>query len=214
MTTEQILDKLFSRLDDWRKLPAYQLERRADIFFSIYLDEIIKSKYGQTIKLVIPEFPVRAGDVVLNHKRPDLSFKIDYIAISEDDQNVFLVELKTDQSSRRTEQDDYLYKAQQNNIPQLIDGVLKIYRATDSKYKKKYDHLISKLSDIGWIKRESFSLQNTAKNYNITIVYIQPRNENNSVDTISFNDISSMVSGQDDLTKRFLKSLNDWTTNP
>ncbi len=211
---EFLIDKLFSHMDDWRNLPAYQLERRADIFFSIYLEEIIKSKYGQTIKPVIPEFPVRAGDVVENHKRPDLSFKIDYVAVSEDDKYVFLIELKTDQSSRRSEQDDYLNKAQKNNVRKLIDGIIKIYKATDSKYIKKYDYLISKLSQLGWIKKENLQLINTAKDYKIIIVFIQPRNDDNSPDTISFNDICSILKGQDDLTKRFAKSLGNWVKNP
>ena len=28
---------LFERLENWRHLPNYQLERRTDIFFSLYL---------------------------------------------------------------------------------------------------------------------------------------------------------------------------------
>jgi len=31
------LQTIFRHLDCWRHLPAYQLERRADIFFSAYL---------------------------------------------------------------------------------------------------------------------------------------------------------------------------------
>jgi len=41
MTTETLIDELFDKLDEWRSLPAYQLERRADIFFAIYLKDII-----------------------------------------------------------------------------------------------------------------------------------------------------------------------------
>jgi len=50
MTTEKFIDKLFNQLDDWRHLPAYQLERRADIFFAIYLIDIFKSKFNQDIE--------------------------------------------------------------------------------------------------------------------------------------------------------------------
>ena len=46
---EKLLNKLFETLDDWRNLPAYQLERRADVFFAIYLDEIIKGKFNDLI---------------------------------------------------------------------------------------------------------------------------------------------------------------------
>ncbi len=41
-----IVDSLFDRLDAWRHLPNYQLERRADIFFSLYLAEALEEKYG------------------------------------------------------------------------------------------------------------------------------------------------------------------------
>ncbi len=56
----------FDNLDQWRHLPNYQLERRADIFFSLYLKEVIEEKYH--VKLhnqIIPEFPVRVGTIIL-----------------------------------------------------------------------------------------------------------------------------------------------------
>ena len=60
---EQLITKLFDTLDDWRNLPAYQLERRADIFFAIYLEEIIQAKFNINIEFIIPEFPVRIGNI-------------------------------------------------------------------------------------------------------------------------------------------------------
>jgi len=33
------INELFDLLDDWRNLPSYQLERRADIFFAIHLEK-------------------------------------------------------------------------------------------------------------------------------------------------------------------------------
>ena len=73
------IDQLFDNLDAWRHLPSYQLERRADAFFSIYLARILETKYGEEIEGLIPEFPVRIGTL-----QPDLetnqSFKIDYLA--------------------------------------------------------------------------------------------------------------------------------------
>jgi len=83
MTAEKLIDKIFSQLDDWRYLPAYQLERRADIFFSIYLTDIFKSKFNQDIEYIIPELPVRIGTLYKHSKfnNPNLSFKIDYVAV-------------------------------------------------------------------------------------------------------------------------------------
>ncbi len=40
------IDTLFNRMDAWRHLPNYQLERRADLFFSLYLPEVLEAKLG------------------------------------------------------------------------------------------------------------------------------------------------------------------------
>ena len=32
---------IFDRMDSWRHLPGYQLERRADLLFSLYLPEAL-----------------------------------------------------------------------------------------------------------------------------------------------------------------------------
>ncbi|MBV2194981.1 MAG: hypothetical protein KUL78_00555, partial [Flavobacterium sp.] len=60
------IDKLFELLDDWRFLPAYQLERRADIFFALHLEKIIEKKFNVKIDTIIPEFPVRVGEIYNN----------------------------------------------------------------------------------------------------------------------------------------------------
>jgi hypothetical protein len=48
------LSALFDNMDVWRHLPAYQLERRADIFFSIYLSDLLASKFGAQVASVLP----------------------------------------------------------------------------------------------------------------------------------------------------------------
>ncbi len=68
---------LFNLLDDWRTLPAYQLERRADIFFAIYLDKILEKHKGVKINLIIPEFPVRLGSLPDHNPLDNRSYKID-----------------------------------------------------------------------------------------------------------------------------------------
>ena len=51
---------LFDLLDQWRHFPAYQLERRADIFFALYLPGIVEHVLGVPVDpRVIPEFPIR-----------------------------------------------------------------------------------------------------------------------------------------------------------
>ena len=99
------INAIFDNMDVWRNLPAYQLERRADIFFSIYLPEILFYKFGAKVEGVIPEFPIRVGTI---HHEIDInkSFKVDYFAKAS--KKIILVELKTDEGSRRNEQDWYL----------------------------------------------------------------------------------------------------------
>lgn len=211
--TRELIDKLFSRLDLWRNLPAYQLERRADIFFSIYLDDIFKSKFGYDIDLIIPEFPVRVGDIIVNQPRKNQSYKIDYVAVCESVRKVYFIELKTDSRSRRIKQDEYLSKVKENTIKILVDGLIKIYCAT--KQKKKYSNIIDALAKHGWLKTGNKIPINICEDYNVEIIYIQPQNSESLENIISFNEIASILSERkDDLTKRFIKSLNSWTTNP
>lgn len=218
MKTEKQIDKVFDLLDDWRNLPAYQLERRADIFFAIYLPDILKDKFGVDIEYIIPEFPVRIGTIYpdIDLKNPNLSFKIDYVAVSNLKKAVYLVELKTDVGSRRDNQDKYLERSKNKNITSLVDGVLQINKATSSK--RKYGYLIDLLSKIGWVDNSTY--QNISQDYNIEIVYIQPMNmkiekeeQNNSI--ITFGDIqASLLAFDDGLTQRFLQSLKRWEINP
>lgn len=72
------VDSLFNRLDDWRHLPSYQLERRADIFFSLYLAQALEDRYAVAMNpLLVPEFPVRIGTVWDGDPTINKSFKID-----------------------------------------------------------------------------------------------------------------------------------------
>ena len=87
-----IIEEVFDRMDRWRNLPKYALERRADIFFGVYLRRVLEAKYRTTIKdSIIPEFPVHKASIY-----PDLkynrSFNIDFVAFSEDSKTAFLVE--------------------------------------------------------------------------------------------------------------------------
>ena len=61
------IDTLFSRMDAWRHFPNYQLERRADIFFALYLPEVLEAKLRFAVgPELAPEFPVRIGTIYPN----------------------------------------------------------------------------------------------------------------------------------------------------
>jgi hypothetical protein len=209
MGDTQTIHKLFDLLDDWRHLPAYQLERRADIFFALYLDKIIKQKTGVDIDFIIPEFPVRVGEISEKNPHINQSFKIDYLAYSKESGRVFLVELKTDQRSRRDKQDWYLQRTAQIQVKGIFEGLKKIYKSTNQRVN--YNYLLDKLQQMGWLTRteKSFDINNI--NISPEILYIQPTNTTNDDSVISFDDVITALSNtNDELAKRFVVSLVNW----
>lgn len=203
------INDIFDNLDKWRNLPAYQLERRADIFFSIYLPEILFRKFGEKIDGVIPEFPIRVGTIHQSIES-NKSFKADYLAKTIDSKTIILVELKTDDNSRRDKQDWYLERAKQVGMAELLDGVRKIYKATNSK--KKYEYLLNKLQDMGFFTLDNGGeFQIRQANYDIHIVYIQPNNPDREENVISFYEVAEIIGNLgDELSLRFSKSLLRW----
>lgn len=143
------IDTLFDWMDAWRHFPNYQLERRADLFFALYLPEVLEAKLGFPMRLdLAPEFPIRIGTIYPNIPT-DKSYKIDYVALSGAADKAVFVELKTEGLSRRPEQDEYLLAAQKIGLASLLEGLLDIFRATNSK--RKYFCLLEHLEDMGLV---------------------------------------------------------------
>jgi len=64
------LEKVFQHRDRWRHLPNYQLERRADVFFSVYLASIVEAFTGVALKdKFLPEFPLKRDLIRLSEDR-------------------------------------------------------------------------------------------------------------------------------------------------
>ena len=204
------LTELFDNMDSWRHLPAYQLERRADIFFSIYLlPDLLRGKFGVTVEAILPEFPIRKGTIGAgsddNH-----SDKMDYLIKIKDTNRVIFVELKTDDGSRRSDQDRDLEKAKQVGLTMLLEGVRELHRK--SKSKKKYEHLLNLLQSMGFIALEDDStLRVITADYDIQIVYIQPNDPENHENVISFQEAAHIIQQHgDELSLRFAQSLLEW----
>jgi len=221
-----IVAEIFKRMDEWRNLPSYALERRADIFFAVYLKTALEAKYNTAIKEeIIPEFPVRKATIYPNIT-DNRSFKIDYLAFSEDNKTAFAIELKTDIGSRREKQDDYLKAVADIGLTKLIQGLIEIFLAT--KLKRKYFHLFKMLEDAGIIELPS-QLQPKVFSKNMRgvspiirkvkiiahvgqskVVYLQPTGDGESV--ITFKEFGSLIEGIDDpITQRFVESLKTWS---
>jgi hypothetical protein len=216
---------LFDRMDAWRHFPNYQLERRADLFFSLYLPEVLEAKLGfPACPELAPEFPVRIGTIYPNIPI-DKSYKIDYVALSASGYKSVLVELKTEGLSRRPEQDKYLLAAQQVGLTRLLEGLLDIFRATNAK--RKYFCLLAHLERMGLVRipmqmkeimsrsalqganEASREIEITAKTRESLIVYVQPNGE--GPDIISFREFAECVRRHDDpVSQRFAVSLCKW----
>jgi len=219
------IDTLFDRMDAWRHLPNYQLERRADLFFSLYLPEVLEAKLGFPVAgQIVPEFPVRIGTIY-----PDIpidkSYKIDYVAMSASADMAILVELKTEGLSRRDNQDKYLLASREAGFPALLGGVLDIFRATNSK--RKYFALLEHLESMGLLRiptemkeivsrpslqgvtEASHFVEVTTSATDSVIVYVQPNGTGD--DIINFDDFRAVVQEHDDpVSQRFAQSLQEW----
>ena len=108
---------VFDSLDHWKQLPSYQLERRADIFFSLYLPEILENALDTPISsTIVPEFPVK-------QPQTNRSDKVDYLAVTADGRTLVFVELKTDDNSLRRTQFEYLIRAASRPPKQILEDL-------------------------------------------------------------------------------------------
>ena len=197
------IEKVFEMLNDWRQLPNYQLERRADIFFALYLPEIInKQKFDIEITHdnIIPEFPLRKGTLFLNESNQ--SVKVDYAIITSS--KVIFIELKTDNNSVNQDQIEYLEEVNGTKFAPLIEGIRLIKEKT--KQKKKYEHLLEKL--------DGFDLSTETK---VSILYILPQEDEllkkKEIPMITFAEVIEAIKGnKDELTRHFIESLKKWQT--
>lgn len=147
------IERVFEVLDKWRHLPAYQLERRADIFFALYLPEVLGKHFGMKVDpLLVPEFPIKK-------KGDNTSNKADYLALQESEggepaKQPFLVELKTDMasltSSKAKNQKKLLEEAAEKDIEDLVCGVIDISKSKHAD-RRKYIHLLWRLQELGLV---------------------------------------------------------------
>ena len=217
----QTIAELFGRLDRWRHLPAYQLERRADIFFALFLPEVLNAHLCVKNCTLIPEFPIKK-------ESSNESNKVDYLAVSEDRKRAFLIELKTDMESISGGQIEYLHEAARAGLRELVGGVLKICKA--SKKRKKYAHLLRLLSDVVPIEYENDLFSAERAGYVqaldrietevertrtedwpcLEVVYIQPVQQQN---VINFEEFAETIEKGDGIRSLFANHLKKWAAH-
>ena len=220
------LGQVFANLDRWRHFPAYQLERRADVFFSVFLPDVLAARTGVEIDpRVIPEFPLKC-DLIWPGRPCSNSVKVDYVLFARDLSRTFFIELKTDSASRRERQDEYLQRAKEIGLQALFKGLIEIVGRTSAH--RKYYHLLHALAELGLLRLPSElpdhlfpkSRPGLGKLLDaiaidpvdppIEIIYLQP-NDGDGEATISFQTFADHLSGRDDpLSRLFAEHLLKW----
>lgn len=224
--TERV-DTVFDLLDRWRHLPAYQLERRADAYFALYLREVLEAELGVELDpRLIPELPIRR-DLVFPEPPGKQSVKVDYAAFERGRDRVWFVELKTDAGSRRETQDTYLERAKALGFRAIAEGLRDILQATSAH--QKYFHLAKAMADHGvfelpdglethvypkprrGLTRELQKIR-VLGDAAIEVVYVQPHSDGTK-GAIDFATFARHVERHDDpLSRRFARSLREWGT--
>ncbi|MCL1981495.1 MAG: hypothetical protein FWG53_00180 [Clostridiales bacterium] len=217
------VETVFDLLDRWRRLPSYQLERRADIFFAYYLPEILPECLMEKLtdelqyKLkderithdnIIPEFPLLKSSFEDNYdgKRKNDSRKVDYVVFGN---NMFyLIELKTDMNSLdNPTQKRYMAQAKNKKLSDLIRDIEELANSqSKGPYKDKYAYLTKQLHDqierLNKVGKKPEDLDKVA-------IYIQPDGsipfEEGYV--ITFKDVAKCLEKYD---SRFSDSLRKW----
>lgn len=223
------MNALLDRLDAWRHLPNYQLERRADILFALVLPQVMSTFVGQPVRgTLIPEFPIKR-DLIWPDKPTRKSVKVDYLALSEDGSTAWLVELKTDSASRRDAQDHYLKTASALGLGALLTGYIDILQGTSAH--QKYAHLTFELAGMGLlnvppeVRENAFPTVKTRQlraalkgitvgrmPTDVRVLYVQPGG-GDAESVMDFAYVADALEQMDTpLACRFATSLRTWRT--
>lgn len=203
--------KTLDLLKDWKQLPSYRAEPRVDFIVVGALPEIMKYHFNDEVDLIIPELPIRIGSIDEKNSLLNKSFKVDFYVLLKSGRNIF-IEFKTDSKSRRDKQDKYLIASREVGMKNILDGIIKINDATESRYKHKYAHLIDKLTDYDLLEKKEHELSVICKNDVIDILYIQPKSKNDY--EIGFEKVSElMLNSNDRVYQHFGEILKSWSNN-
>lgn len=221
--TDPHVSTLLTLLDRWRHLPAYQLERRADIFFALFLPDALDHHLrprGLTIdRRIIPEFP-------LGHTTSRRSAKADYFALSSDRSPAFLIELKTDMRSVRPAQERDLREAVRQGMSVLLARLIASANAAKPYARRKYFHLLWMLDDLRLIALPP-DLTNKIYGHSrgvhkciddiaiasplpaLKLIHVLPK-ANDSTDCIDFETFAGIVQCRGEIGKGFARHLRRW----
>lgn len=163
MSLDASVEALFKQLDEFRQFPKYSLERRIDLFLSLYLEEFLTTRWEAPVKLVVPEFPIK-------REQDNQSCNVDYLLRRGGPKPAWVfLELKTSPGSIGTEQLERYRAAQQLGMFHWRRDLLSIHKAASGEARRKYAHLLEQLAKAGaWQEEHEHPLP-------IEVVYLAPR---------------------------------------
>jgi len=199
--------QILELLNEWRYFPKYQLERHVDVFFGLYIHQILEEKFERKyFDTVFPEFPISKQLLIQGHPGNDV-INSDFCLITSDKNIATFVELKTDHRSLRDSQDIYYENIKTFSFNDILEKLLNVVKVSSIKYK--YLPLLSSLQKVGVINidldfYERYKTENRvyankylkpntiiSKSIKCEVEYILPKNNTNKENTITFEELSS-----------------------
>lgn len=195
-------DTCFKRLKRWKEYPNFKAEQRVDWILSMAIPILLEEKFKSRCKLILPEFPLRNGTV--NDNNSNRSNKIDYYCLLENEEH-YLVELKTDSDSISSNQINYYKKVKEKIVYEILEGLMKI--KDKSRSKDKYNSYIKPLIGNKLIIDGNIRVN---KNKKFNIVYIVPDKNNKQLNNNVFKSKEFIVFELKDLCNILKKSDNEF----
>jgi len=185
MNEKKFIQSLFELINNNKKYPSYQAERRVDIFINFFLEDILTSYFPKSkVKFIASEFP-------LKKENNNQSTNVDFLCVKEtnDNKTILFVELKTDAFSFDANQfNTYLHYKKEQNWNFCVEGIKRIALSKNLSFstRLKYYHLVKKLFQSGLIdyqkerfdeieliiKKEHSASQNDKQKYKQKFYYL------------------------------------------
>ena len=135
MNLNDSIDIVIQRLKENSQLPKFQLERAAEVFLSVFLEEWLSEELCGSVKIITQEFPLKKET---SHQ----STNVDYL-MSLNNSELLFVELKTNVTINTDQIETYSITYKNKKWAQLYEDAETIN--TNSKEKAKCKTLIERI---------------------------------------------------------------------
>ena len=226
------IETLLCSLDKWRHFAGYPLETRVDALMGLFLPKAMETllRVQEIQQQAIPQFP-------LKKEATNRSYKADFFALSSADGRAFLIELKTDMSSRRKRQTEYLQKARKRGLPRILKELKEVAENSKGSYRRKYLKLLDALTEMGLLQLPSelvkmirsgktrvptelihkVEISQLAES-RVEVVLVQPRRDESEEEKdfhyIYFNEFAESIQCSGELGSLLAHYLRRWEEDP